>query len=142
MKKKTKCRVQMGLIAIVVLLAVNTVCSFAAIEPRWTHFFSYSDKVYSGQTRSTKSFYCPGNFTLNHSQAWRNGALASNGTLKVQLCKVSGGTVTKVGAAKSLSGNGSFMPIFNVASGEYQLVFYNTSSREGERVEVSGSCMN
>lgn len=141
MKKKTKCRVQMGLIAVVVLLAVNTVCSFAAIEPRWTHFFSYSGKVYSGQSSSTESFYCPGNFTLNHSQKWLRGAITSSGTLKVQLYKVAGGSVTKVGTAQSLSGNGSFKPVFNVASGEYQLVFYNTSSREGERVEFSGSCM-
>lgn len=142
MKKKTKCRVQMGLIAIVVLLAVNTVCSFAAIEPRWTHFFNYSDKVYSGQSSSTKSFHCPGNFTLNHTQNWYNGALQSSGTLKVQLNKIEKGNVTKVGTAKSFSGDGTFKPVFNVPAGEYQLVFYNTSSREGECVRFSGSCMN
>ena len=141
MKRKVKCRVRMSLIAIVILLVINTICSFAAIEPLWSHFFSYNNKIYSGQTWSTQSFYCPGNFTLNHSQQWRNGALVSSGTLKVQLYKVSGGTVTKIGTARSFSGNGSFKPVFNVASANYQLVFENMSTRDGERVEISGSCM-
>lgn len=137
----TKRKVRMGLLAIVVLLVINTTCSFATIEPLWTHFFNYKMTIYSNDNDTTESFYSTGNFTLNHTQTWKNGALSSTGTLEAQLYKVSGVEHIKVGEVKRFSGNGTFKPVYTVSSGNYLITFNNISSRSGEKVELSGSCM-
>ncbi len=139
---KAKHNAKMLLITVFILLILGTATVFAVEELQWTHFFSYSRTIYSGKRYSTESFYAPGNFTLNHTQTWKNGALDSTGTLEIRLYKAEGYNYTQVGNPKRISGNGTFKLAYNVsANSDYQLRFYNKSTADGERVGISGSCM-
>lgn len=93
------------------------------------------------QSWTTESFYCPGNFTLNHTQSWMNGSLKSSGTLKIQMYRSTENGFAKIGKARSFADDGTFMPVYNISSGDYLFKFSNLSQREGERVEITGSCM-
>ena len=70
-----------------------------------------------------------------------NGSLKSSGTLKIQMYRSTENDFAKIGKARSFADDGTFMPVYNVSSGDYLFKFSNLSQREGERVEITGSCM-